>query len=130
MTYIANGTEAKMLLWGQGPKLLLLYLLVPQAGREVHTGLTEPCFTTPITYQISHEAWDLQEYMTYTANGTEAKMLLWGQGPKWEHSTAPLVDSTGSLMQPPLAGRAGHAVRLNGQQVHSLLCSFAELSPS
>ena len=55
--------------------------------------------------------------MTYTANGTEAKLLLWGQGPKWEHSSAPLADSQGSLMAPAQAGRAGHAVRLSGQQV-------------
>ena len=59
----------------------------------------------------------VQEYMTYTANGTEAKLLLWGQGPKWEHSSAPLVSPQGSLMAPAQAGRAGHAVRLSGQQV-------------
>ena len=59
----------------------------------------------------------MQEVLAFMANGTTEQLLLWGEGPKWEHSTVPLMKPDGSLMDQPNVGRAGHAIRLNGKQV-------------
>jgi hypothetical protein len=56
------------------------------------------------------------------SRGSQDNQLeLWGDTPRWEYSTAPLMDwDTGSALAPPDPGSRGHALHLNDQQVHIL----------
>ena len=44
-------------------------------------------------------------------------LLLWGDAPRWEYSTAPLMDSDGHPVSWPNPGSGGHAMYFNDQQV-------------
>lgn len=55
------------------------------------------------------------------AYGSEKNtLLLWGDAPRWEYSTAPLMDSDGHPVAWPDAGSGGHAMHFNDQQVGAL----------
>ena len=45
------------------------------------------------------------------------KLLLWGDAPRWEYSTAPLMEANGKPVDRPFAGTGGHALHFNDQQV-------------
>ena len=47
-------------------------------------------------------------------------LILWGNAPKWQYSTAPLMTLLGDPVTPPTAGSGGLALQLNDQQVASL----------
>ena len=52
--------------------------------------------------------------------GKDNKLELWGDAPRWEYSTAPLMAwDTGKPLAPPSAGSRGHALYLNDMQVSS-----------
>lgn len=48
-------------------------------------------------------------------------LTLWGDAPRWEYSTAPLMDSDGSPVKKPSAGTGGQAMHFNDMQVHVCL---------
>ena len=66
--------------------------------------------------QHAHRVQEVLSIAVAGGRGTET-LLLWGEGPKWEHSTVPLVKADGSLVAAPTVGRAGHAIGLSGNQV-------------
>jgi hypothetical protein len=50
--------------------------------------------------------------------GVDNKLELWGDAPRWEYSTAPLMAwDTGKPLAGPSAGSRGHALSLNDMQV-------------
>jgi hypothetical protein len=54
------------------------------------------------------------------AHGNEKNALvLWGDAPRWEYSTAPLMDSDDKPVKYPNPGSGGHAMYFNDQQASS-----------
>lgn len=52
------------------------------------------------------------------AHGNEKNALvLWGDAPRWEYSTAPLMGADGQPVERPNPGSGGHAMYFNDQQV-------------
>ena len=61
----------------------------------------------------------LQQIAKVTMGNEANNLVLWGNGPMWEYSTAPLMESSGKPVARPYAGSGGHAMFFNDQQVHT-----------
>ncbi|KAK9918751.1 hypothetical protein WJX75_006574 [Coccomyxa subellipsoidea] len=58
-----------------------------------------------------------KEMVSDSRGSQDNQLELWGDTPRWEYSTAPLMDwDTGSALAPPDPGSRGHALHLNDQQ--------------
>lgn len=68
----------------------------------------------------------LQEMVSDSRGKQDNQLELWADAPRWEYSTAPLMDwDSGDALAPADPGNRGHSLLLNDQQVH-LLATFAE----
>lgn len=68
----------------------------------------------------------LQEMMSDSRGKQDNQLELWADAPRWEYSTAPLMDwDSGEALAPADPGSRGHSLLLNDQQVH-LLASYME----
>lgn len=59
----------------------------------------------------------LQQLMRPSKGNEKNILVLWGDGPLWEYSTAPLMQSDGKPVSRPYPGSGGHAMFFNDQQV-------------
>jgi hypothetical protein len=60
----------------------------------------------------------LQESVREAGGSQDNKLELWGDAPRYEYSTVPLMRSDGSKpVSSPKAGSRGHALSLNDKQV-------------
>lgn len=48
-------------------------------------------------------------------------LILWGDAPRWQYSTAPLMTSSGQPVKMPSPGSGGTALRLDDQQASLVL---------
>ena len=63
----------------------------------------------------------LQEMVSDSRGKQDNQLELWADAPRWEYSTAPLMDwDSGEALPPANPGSRGHSLLLNDQQVHLL----------